>query len=160
TTCTQPTPRWDLGTSTAIITPGERVVVTNMVLRVKNVPLFYLPALYFPINKEGRSTGVLPPSFGSSSLLGFDLQNAFFWAIDRSQDATFTHDWYKKAGNGYTGEYEYAASPSARGQVSVRLIDQHETDAGSVPLPAQKSYFVTGNVNQSLPNNFNLVGST
>jgi LPS-assembly protein len=160
TTCTQPTPRWDLGTSTAVITPGENVVVTNMVLRVKSVPLFYLPALYFPINKEGRSTGVLPPSFGSSSLLGFDLQNAFFWAIDRSQDATFTHDWYKKAGNGFTGEYEYAASPSARGQVSVKLIDQHETDAGSVALPAQKSYFVTGNVNQSLPNNFNLIGST
>jgi LPS-assembly protein len=103
TTCTQPTPRWQMGLTDAIITPGKHVVMKNLVLRVKDVPVLYFPWMYYPINKEGRSTGFLMPSYGSSSVTGFHLSNAFFWAIDRSQDATFYHDYYKKAGQGFGG---------------------------------------------------------
>ena len=62
--------------------------------------MFYVPAFYYPINKEGRSTGFLMPQYGSTTLKGFTLSNAFFWAIDRSQDATFYHDWSTKTGQG------------------------------------------------------------
>ena len=160
TTCTQPTPRWDLATSTAIIVPGEHVIVTNMVLRVKSVPLFYLPALYFPINKEGRSTGLLPPSFGSSSVAGFTLINQFFLVINRSQDATFTHTWFKKTGEGFGGDYEYVASPASHGNISLNIVDQHATTSDTLVLPAQQSYQINGSVNQALTHGFSLIGQT
>ena len=56
--------------------------------------------MYYPINKEDRATGFLIPIYGSSTIRGQTLSNAFFWAINRSQDATFYHDWYSKTGPG------------------------------------------------------------
>ena len=48
-----------------------------------------LPALmYYPINKDDRATGFLIPTYGSSSIRGQTISNAFFWAINRSQDAS------------------------------------------------------------------------
>ena len=50
--------------------------------------MFYTPILYYPTKEDDRATGFLMPTYGSSSLRGQSLHNAFFWAIDRSQDAT------------------------------------------------------------------------
>ena len=52
------------------------------------MPLAYVPAMYFPINRENRATGFLLPVYGNSTLRGHSISNAFFWAIDRSQDLT------------------------------------------------------------------------
>ena len=157
TTCTQPTPRWQMGLTDAIITPGEHVVMKNMVLRVKDVPVFYFPFMYYPINKEGRSTGFLMPSYGSSSVTGFHLSNAFFWAIDRSQDATFYHDYYKKAGQGFGGNYEYALDKGSRGDTTVSIVDQKTNTVDG--FSAQTSYTIRGSANQALPGNFRLMGN-
>ena len=56
------------------------------------MPVFYLPVFYYPIHKEDRATGFLIPIYGSSTIRGQTLSNAFFWAINRSQDATLYHD--------------------------------------------------------------------
>lgn len=159
TTCTEPTPRWDMGTTSAIITPGEHVVMTNMVLRVKDVPVFYLPVLYYPINKEGRSTGFLMPSYGSSTLTGTEISNAFFWAINRSQDATFYHDWYQKTGQGLGTQYRYALPQGSNGVATFDVVDQHAATIGGADVPAQKTYTLQSNVNQALPDNFRFVSS-
>ena len=37
----------------------------NSVFNVKGVPLLYLPVMYYPTNKENRSTGFLLPTYGS-----------------------------------------------------------------------------------------------
>ncbi len=92
TTCAQPVPRWEMTMGNGTITIDERAILRNVVLRVKDVPLLYLPAFYYPMNKEDRSTGFLLPTYGASNLRGSTLSNAFFWAISRSQDATFFHD--------------------------------------------------------------------
>lgn len=160
TSCTQPTPRWDMGTSTATITPGEHVVMTNMVLRVKDVPVFYLPVMYYPINKEGRSTGFLMPTYGSSSLTGFELSNAFFWAINRSQDATFYDDWFKNTGQGYGTEYRYALPQGSNGDMEAQVLSQQAVTVGTEQLPAQNTYTVRANLNQALPDNFRLIAQT
>ncbi len=160
TTCTQPTPRWNMGSTVAVITPGEHVLMTNMVLRVKDVPVFYIPVIFYPITKEGRSTGFLMPTYGSSSLTGFELNNAFFWAIDRSQDATFTEDWYKKTGQGYGSEYRYALPQGSNGDAVFSLVDQHAATIGTDELPAEDTYSVRANISQALPDNFRLVSQT
>ena len=72
-------------------------------LKVKGVPLFYLPVMYYPTNKEDRATGFLMPTYGTSTLRGQSIHNAFFWAINRSQDATLLHDWFSKTGQGFGG---------------------------------------------------------
>ncbi|MFI5177964.1 MAG: LPS-assembly protein LptD [Vicinamibacterales bacterium] len=160
TSCVQATPRWDMGGSTGSVTLEKHVLLKNAVLHVKDVPLFYLPVVYYPINKEGRSTGILMPNFGSSTIGGFTLSNAFFWAINRSQDATFFHDWYKKTGQGFGAEYRYVESPGSSGSATYSVIDEHAvTDAIGNTTPARRSYTIRGQANQELPHRFRLISS-
>ena len=84
-------------------------LLRNMQLKVKGVPALYLPAMYYPLSKDNRSTGFLMPSYGSSTIKGQTISNAFFWAIDRSQDATILHDWFSKTGQAVAGEYRYVS---------------------------------------------------
>jgi LPS-assembly protein len=160
TSCVQATPRWDMGGSTGTVTLEKHVMLKNAVLHVKDVPLFYLPVVYYPINKEGRSTGILMPNFGSSTVGGFTLSNAFFWAINRSQDATFFHDWYKKTGQGFGAEYRYVESPGSNGTATYSVIDEHEvTAANGNVTPARRSFNIRGQANQELPHRFRLIST-
>ena len=127
TTCIQPTPRWEMTAGSVTLTLDKRAVLTNAVLKVKDVPLFYVPALYYPINKEDRSTGFLLPIYGTSLIRGQTISNAFFWAIDRSQDLTLMHDWFSKTGQGYGGEYRYVASSASNGQLRIYRLDERAT---------------------------------
>ena len=61
TTCVQPTPRWQLTSGTVILNLERYAFLTNSLLRVKSVPVLYLPVMYYPINKEDRATGFLLP---------------------------------------------------------------------------------------------------
>ena len=75
----------------------------------------YLPIFYYPIQEDDRATGFLIPTYGSSTLKGQMLSNAFFWAIGRSHDATIYHDWMSKAGQQLGGEYRYVLGPGSQG---------------------------------------------
>jgi LPS-assembly protein len=149
TTCVQPSPRWDFHAGTVVLNVDHYTLLRNAVLNVKNVPMFYLPVLYYPTKEEGRATGFLLPTYGSSRLRGQTISNAFFWAINRSQDATFMHDWFSKAGQGYGSEYRYARI-GGDGSVRAHLLDQR---ALSETQPATRSFDMRGGVNQVLPYN-------
>ncbi|HWB30112.1 MAG TPA: putative LPS assembly protein LptD [Vicinamibacterales bacterium] len=159
TTCVQPSRRWEITSAKGTVRLDHSVVMRNVLLKVKDVPFLYLPAFYYPINKEDRATGFLLPQYGSSTQLGTSLSNAFFWAINRSQDATFYHDWYSKGGQGFSSEYRYVATPGSQGQVSYHMLDQHVATAGeSSATSAQRRYQLNGSANQELPHGFRVYG--
>jgi len=151
TTCVQPTPRWELFTGSVVLNLNDYAVAKNTVLRVKGVPVIYLPWVYYPIQDDDRATGFLLPTYGTSTLRGQAISNAFFWAIGRSQDATFFHDWFTRAGQGFGTEYRYAAAAQSFGNIRLYRIDQNEheyTDHGQTStLPATKSFELSGNMN-------------
>ena len=70
TSCIQPTPRWEVRTSSAVIDLSEYARLRNMLLLVKGVPLFYLPWMYYPIQEDDRATGFLMPTYGASTVPG------------------------------------------------------------------------------------------
>jgi LPS-assembly protein len=154
TTCVQPTPRWEIEGDKITIRLDDYAVARSTVLRVKGVPLLYLPAVYYPLHEEQRSTGFLMPSYGRSNLRGGAISNAFFWAIGRSQDATFYHDWFTKAGTGQGAEYRYVASAGSSGLLRFYRFNQDATvfeqDGIVRPLPDQTTYQVNAAVNQDL----------
>lgn len=158
TSCVQPTPRWDIVTGSATIQLEDYAMLRNAVLRVKDVPLFYLPVLYYPIQSDDRATGFLLPTYGASTVRGQSLSNAFFWAINRSQDLTLMHDWYTKTGQGVGAEYRYMLAPGAEGYVRAYRLDQNasevESGGGVVSLPEETSYEVRGAMSQNLPGGF------
>ena len=125
-TCVQPTPRWDLVADTVTLNVDHYTFLKQAVLRVKGVPMFYLPVLYYPTKKEDRATGFLIPAYGSSTLRGQSIHNAFFWAVDRSQDATFFHDWYSNTGQGVGSEYRYNFGGGDDGTLKAYMLNEHE----------------------------------
>jgi LPS-assembly protein len=148
TTCVQPEPRWQMVSTSLEINLNDYAIARNTVLRVKGVPVLYLPFLYYPIQDDERATGFLMPTYGGSRLRGQALSNGFFWAIGRSHDATFAHDWFSKAGHGYGGEYRYVASPGSSGDIRVRRFHQkqatYDTDGTSRTIAAGTSFELTG----------------
>ena len=156
TTCVQPTPRWEMVAGSITINVGDYAVLRNAVMRVKDVPVFYLPILYYPIQDDDRATGFLLPTYGRSTLQGQSVSNAFFWAISRSQDLSVLHDWYAARGQGYGTEYRRVSTPTSNGNLRAYRLSQKAATVGGFDLPEQKSVLVNGSVNQDLP--FNLKG--
>jgi LPS-assembly protein len=151
-TCVQPTPRWDLHAGTVILNVDHYTLLTNAVLEVKGVPMMYLPVLYYPTKREDRATGILIPTYGTSSLRGQSIHNAFFWAINRSQDATIMHDWFSKTGQGVGSEYRYNMGAGNDGNFRAYMLDETlPTGLDTTTTTAQRSYDIRGNLNQALP---------
>ncbi len=157
-TCVQPTPRWELSADTVVLNIDHYTLLRQAIFKVKGVPLLYTPIIYYPTKEENRATGILLPTYGSSTIRGQTIHNAFFWAINRSQDATFLYDWFSKAGQGAGGEYRYALG-RGDGNLTAYTLDQQQSfytlsGGGTGELPASRTYEIRGNANQLLP--FNL----
>lgn len=156
TTCVQPTPRWDLHANTVVLNLDHYTLLRSAVLKVKGVPMLYVPILYYPTKKEDRATGVLIPTYGSSTLRGQSIHNAFFWAMDRSQDTTIVHDWFSKVGQGVGSEYRYNFGDGSDGTIRGYFLQQHDSsypqaDGSTRLVPASRSYDVNGSASQRLP---------
>ena len=154
TTCEQPTPRWDFTSTSMVLNLEDYVVARHTVLRVKGVPLFYLPWMYYPIQSDDRATGFLMPTYGMSTFRGTALSNAFFWAIGRSRDATFFHDWFTSAGQGAGAEYRYVSGPQSSGNFRLYGFSRNETefteDGVDNVIPASTGYELRGTAVQQL----------
>ena len=160
TTCMQATPRWQMTGSSGTIALDKYALLKNMVLKVKGVPLLYLPAIYYPINKEGRSTGFLLPTYGASTVLGPTFSNAFFLVLGRSQDATFYHDWYSRGGQGLGTEYRYASAPGSEGRANVLLVNTpSRPSSDGTTIASRRVYRIDGSANQLLGRGFRLFGN-
>jgi LPS-assembly protein len=159
TTCVQPTPRWELQSKNITMNLDDYALLKNTIFRVKSVPMLYLPIFYYPIQEDDRATGFLIPTYGSTTARGQSLSNAFFWAISRSQDATFYHDWFSKTGQGVGGEYRYVLGAGSSGNSRFSMLNEHETtyqgtNGSNSVYPGQRSYTIAGDMVQRLP--FNL----
>lgn len=159
TTCVQPTPRWRLSSSTVVLNIDHYTMLKSAVFSVKGVPMLYAPILYYPTKREDRATGVLIPTYGTSTLRGQSIHNAFFWAINRSQDATFMHDWYTSTGQGVGGEYRYNYGGGTDGNLNMHWLDQQATTysldtGGTTTVPAERSYEIRGGANQGISSKY------
>ena len=156
TTCVQPKPRWELVSGSVVLNVDDYALLRNSVLKVKSIPVLYLPIMYYPINKEDRATGFLMPNYGSSTIKGQTISNAFFWAIDRSEDVTIFHDWFSKTGQSLGAEYRYALERGS-GNLWTNYLNEHEAVYGSggseTPIPATRSYSLRGSASQAFGRN-------
>jgi len=158
TTCVQPTPRWEVVSGSVTINLDDYALLTNSVFRVKGVPLMYLPIFYYPIQEDDRATGLLIPTYGSSTVKGQMISNAFFWAIGRSHDATVYYDWMSKAGQQVGGEYRYILGRGSQGDSRFSWLDEKPiaTNGSEQTTGGTRSYSISGSMMQRLPGTFSL----
>ena len=102
---------------------GEAKHVT---LKVKDVPVFYTPYIYFPLD-DRRQTGLLPPSLSNSTDNGTELVTPYYINIAPNYDATLYPRLMSKRGLQMEGEFRYM-QPGHEGQVSASFLDDREFD--------------------------------
>ena len=98
TNCDPDHPWWTMRAPKTRIVPGESATIHRGVLRLKGAPLLYLPIYKKSLERVPRKSGFLTPSIGTSSRFGFVLAESYYWAINRSYDATFNGTYYSARG--------------------------------------------------------------
>jgi LPS-assembly protein len=110
TACDEDVPKWSFHSRRAKIKTGDRVRVYSPNLRVKGVPVFYLPYASVSIKHRDRASGFLTPTFGGSGKKGFRLSTAYYRTLGRSADFTVRNDIYTSRGIGYGADLRTRAN--------------------------------------------------
>ncbi len=72
-------------------------VAHNAVIKIKNIPVFYMPYFQFPLDNR-RRTGFVGITGGYSSHRGFEIDLPFYWNIAPNVDATIEPRFMSKRG--------------------------------------------------------------
>jgi LPS-assembly protein len=110
TACDEDVPKWSFHAKRAKIKTGDRVRVYSPNLRVKGVPIFYLPYASVSIKPRDRASGFLTPTFGGSGQKGFRFSGGYYQTLGRSADITLRNDIYTSRGIGYGADLRTRAN--------------------------------------------------
>lgn len=100
TACDEDVPKWSFHAKRIKIKTGDRVRLYSPNLRVKRLPIFYLPYASISIKDRDRASGFLTPTFGGAGKKGFRVSNAYYQTLGRSADVTVRSDVYSARGFG------------------------------------------------------------
>lgn len=78
----------------------------HAVFRIKDIPVFYLPYLTFPVDDQ-RKTGVLIPKIGSSQRLGVELEVPYYINLAENYDLTLSPRYMSKRGTQLKSQFRY-----------------------------------------------------
>ena len=113
TSCELPHPKWTFNAEKIILRVGNYAHVFSSTFRLKGVPVFYLPYVSPPVERLGRQSGFLIPNFGTSNTKGTVIGDSFYWAINRSMDATLGGEYLSKRGWALQENYRYRPSETS-----------------------------------------------
>lgn len=132
TSCDGPVPDWKITGKRSEVTLEGYGKIWNGAFWIRNFPVAYIPFGIYPARTK-RASGFLLPSLGQSGKKGFQVRNAYFWAINRSMDATFTADVMTERGVMGGLEYRYFLKQDLQGILNFTFIDDngYEYDDGT-----------------------------
>src|SRR5882724_3482091 len=121
TTCPVGNEDWMLQASSIDLdTTGQEGSAHHVLMRFKNVPIFYTPYISFPMGDE-RKSGVLFPSFGHSGTNGYQLQVPYYFNLAPNYDLTLTPGILSARGVQLGPEFRYLTA-SSHGQIEANFL--------------------------------------
>jgi lipopolysaccharide assembly outer membrane protein LptD (OstA) len=154
TACAQPNPRWSFGFSRAEVRKDENVKMWDAVVRIKGLPILYVPYLRYPL--KARATGFLMPRIGFGGEKGLAYSQGFYWAIAPNMDATIGLDLYTSRGLGAGLEYRYLFPGGTKGDLNLYYFVYKRQ--GGEERPGSSS-IIRVNHTQALPFGFTLTAN-
>ncbi len=138
TSCQLPNPKWKWDSAVADVEMGDEVQMHHATLKLGGIPVFYSPYAEHPTD-FGRKSGFLIPEIGESSLRGFILGDAFYWAISRNADATIGAALYSSVGWAQFGDlraigYTYGLQSAYYGVVDNKGVTSGGQNEGGQEL--------------------------
>jgi LPS-assembly protein len=123
---------------------------TSSKVYFKDMPILYWPWMTFPLNNK-RKSGLLAPTYGSSSTSGLELTLPWYWNIAENMDATIAPRVMTKRGIQLNTEFRYL-EPSFKGQTRLEYLpnDRLKSDSRYAYAVLHDHKFapgLTGNLN-------------
>ena len=113
TACSIDDPDWELtSTSTKLFNQSERGHSYNMVLKYKNIPIFYSPFMSYPLTDK-RQSGILTPSYGSEGDSGTSFSVPYYINLAENYDATIEVTSLSDRGILFDNEFRYLGKNEA-----------------------------------------------
>ena len=149
TTCNLEEPHFSLATSKLKIIPNDKIVTGPTVLKIDQVPTpLALPFGFFP-NKNGRSSGILIPTYGDSRQLGFFFRDGgFYWGANDYFDASLTGDIYTLGSWATNFRIRYKNRYHYGGNLSLSYSNLKRGYEGFPDYSESKEFFVRWNHQQ------------
>ena len=102
-------PPWELLASKMIHDNKKKTIYyDNAIVKVYNVPIFYIPKLSHPDPTVDRRSGFLNPSFSETKNLGSNVNIPYFFNIGKDKDLTINSRLFFSEHPLFIGEYRQA----------------------------------------------------
>lgn len=160
TSCDGDRPDWSITASEVRVTIEGYGTMKDAAFRIRDVPVLWTPYGKFAA-KTKRSSGILLPSEGHSSLNGLDVELPIYWVISDQMDATFYERAIEKRGFMQGLEFRYVGEQNSKGTFLLDALsdkiktknmqDPDELNLSPFPRTNQTRYWARGRMDQQLP---------
>lgn len=107
TTCAAGVDDWYIKAKELVLNDySESAVAKNGYIEFKGVPILYSPWIGFSYNDQ-RKSGLLAPTYGTTTRSGFEISLPYYWNIAPNMDATITTRVLSKRGTQLQGQLRY-----------------------------------------------------
>ncbi len=120
-------PVWSLSMKEADIDVDGFIFMKHSMLRIKDVPVFYLPYMAFP-GRMNRQSGFLDPEVSSSDRGGSGFLAPFFIDLSPSADITLYPGYFASRGPMIGAEFRYIHDYSSRFAIMGTYLDDDLQD--------------------------------
>jgi LPS-assembly protein len=128
TTCqTDGKPPWSLHVRKAKVEQEGLGHFSSSAMKVRGVPVFYMPYMVWPIKQE-RAPGLLFPRLGYSNTRGFNFGLPLYVPIGRSYDTTIFADYYTDGYFGLGNNWRWAPVHGALGEINLYALWDRERE--------------------------------
>ena len=156
TACQEAVPKWSFAVKNASLKVESSASATHAILKIKQVPVFYLPYLRVPVRRDQRSTGFLLPSTGTSSNKGRRITQGFYIVLGRSADLLIEEDYFSERGFGHSFTFRTRPNPDSYLFLNGYTIDDRKDQGGGSFTGTGETRFGDG---YRLVADFNLVSN-
>ncbi len=138
TNCKLPRPWWRMTGSSFDVIPGKRAITNNSLFMLRRVPIFYSPRFYKSLERAPRQSGFLTPNLTNSNRRGITFGAGYYWAINRSYDATYRAQWFTQRGVAHN--IDFRGKPTQKTEYNFTLYGVNDRgqllDNGTRATPA------------------------
>ena len=141
TCCDKPDPHYTLSVSKLSISPAQRVFGTNAVLRLRHIPILYLPVFWRSLDSQKPWTTYV--EFTQSNKTGFGVLTTTTFPEVLQLKPKLNLDYYTKSGLGIGAELKAITSDRLRGNGEFYYIDD-QADYEDFSLNNSKRWGIQG----------------
>jgi LPS-assembly protein len=156
TNCRLPNPWWILRGPKFDIVPGDRAIARNSTFWLKRIrlPLFFTPFFYKSLERMPRRSGFLTPNLGNSSRRGKMIGVGYYWAINRSYDATYRIQDFTQRGLAHTVDFRGKPNAHADFDAFFYGVQDRGLEMEDGSRVKQGGYLLSVNGRSELPHGF------